>query len=780
MGVGPVDGGGSVQPSFDDDDGGGEVEDAGDEGGSSVSDDSGDGGGVGSVDGTGDVDSTEPASGDDAGDDSSADASGPTDFQRQYDTDSFEPAPGDSGGAGDSASQPQARDADDAQATSASRPAGDDTKADADRSADTQKADAQKADTQRSDAQRSNAQPIARASVPASSQQQPTQRFQVAMSPENRAHLARQQKEITEKANQFSNWASRTGDWFQRNVPGVKQLNQLGSTMGDFAGTWGMKGAQAVGADKWKVPDAVMDAADKVTKPILQNQALMDSMMTQERFNYGVGMEAAGTVEGLHTMATRPGEVLDGLKNAASHPIETGKQIGNAVKDAWNKDPVEFAGRAAFEVGSMLIPGAGEAGAATKAGEVAEKVGTAARVAEGVEDVAKLGNGLEKAGQVGTDVGRAAQVATGAKDAAKVGSGAEKLAGGAETAGRLRQGTAEFDQLAQQTAAKEELARRLRGTLDGRNELAPGGRGHAMSGATPDMPPEQIRAQINKLEQEASVNRSKMAVADPPLRPELGELTENAGKEASKLTNADFTKKALGYPEDLTEKFKPGEIESMRTYLGNEVRGDPLDPSRRFVQSDLHDGLDELSKGFTNANGVEVPPGDVSRINFQHINGQLRGTRTDLTPGQLDRVNQVVKNMDTAMEKSALQEPLTVYRVNKSQFTRPGADGLIAPDKAFQSTGRTPQLGFATEDPSKYTVQIIELDKGQHVFDMDALTRFNGDIESFRGRMPSGVPNKSPFGEQELLLPRNTQLKVTDSWVDAKTGMTVQRVKVVR
>ena len=40
--------------------------------------------------------------------------------------------------------------------------------------------------------------------------------------------------------------------------------------------------------------------------------------------------------------------------------------------------------------------------------------------------------------------------------------------------------------------------------------------------------------------------------------------------------------------------------------------------------------------------------------------------------------------------------------------------------------------------------------------------------------------NKSPFGEQELLLPRNTQLKVTDSWVDPATGFNVQRVKVAR
>jgi hypothetical protein len=604
-------------------------------------------------------------------------------------------------------------------------------------------------------------------------QAQPRQRFQVAMSSENRAHLQRQAGEISQKWNQFTGWAQRTGNWFQQNVPGVQQLNNLGAAAGDLAGTWGMRGAQAVGADKWEVPqqvkDKVLDAADAVTRPVLQNQALMDAAVTHERFNYGVAMEAAGTVEGLHTLATNPGEVARGLGNAAMHPIQTGQAIGGAIQEQWNKDPVEFTGRAAFEVASALLPGA-KAGDAAKAGEVAEHLGQAGRVANEVEKVGEVARG-----------------ATVVEDAARAGSGLERAAAGAAEhaddavrAAPLRQGTAEFDALASQTAAKEELARRLRGTLDGRNELPPGSRGHAMSGATPEMKPEQLRAQINKLEQESSVNRSRMAMAEAPVRPSAAELTETAGKEVAHLSDADFARRALGYPEDLAEKFKPGEIESMRVYLGNEVRGDPVNIVERFPQSDLHDALDDLAEGFTNVRGEAVPPGDVTRLNFQHINGQLRKTRTDLTPGQIDRVKDVVQHMDSAMEKSVLQEPATVYRVNSSRFTKPGADGLIPPDAGFQSTGRTPQLGFATGAPKDYTLQIVELDRGQKVFDMDALTRLHGDIDSFRGRMPPGVPKKSPFGEHELLLPRGSQFKVLDSWVDPATGFNVQRVKVVR
>jgi hypothetical protein len=294
------------------------------------------------------------------------------------------------------------------------------------------------------------------------------------------------------------------------------------------------------------------------------------------------------------------------------------------------------------------------------------------------------------------------------------------------------------------------------------------------------MKPEQIRAQINTLEQEASVNRTRMAAAAPPARPSVGELVDSSTKTAAGMTDEALTRRAFGYPEDLSQKFSNGEIESMRVYLGNEVRGDPLNPAARFPQSDLHDGLDDLAKGFTDVNGNAVPPGDVTRINFQHINGQLRGSRKDLTPGQADRVQEVVQRMDSAMEKSRLQEPTTVYRVNKAEYTRPDASGLIRPDPGFQSTARTPQTGFATSNPKDYVVQMIELEPGQKAFDMDALTRFYGDLDSFRGRMPEGVPQKSPFGEQEVLLPRGTQFRVLDEWTDAASGFTVQRVKVAR
>jgi hypothetical protein len=556
--------------------------------------------------------------------------------------------------------------------------------------------------------------------------------------------------------DQFTGWAERTGDWFRRNVPGVRQLNDLGAAAGDFAGHWGMRAAQATGADQWKVPERVLDAADAVTRPVLQNEFLMNRVVEQERFSYGVAKGAVDTVEGVHTLATRPGEVVQGLGQAIRHPIQTGQQIGQAIGDAYRQDPNEFMGRAVFEVGSSLIPG-GAATKAGKAGQVADKLGDVGRVASHLDDAARVGAHLDDAARVGSRV----------DDVARAGS-------------TLRRGTAEFDDLARQTAAKEELAQRLRGTLEGRHEVPPGARGHAMSGARGDMTPEQIRAQINRLEQEASVNRSRMAMAEPPVRPSVGELIDSSTRTAAGMTDEAFTRRAFGYPEDLSQKFSNGEVESMRVYLGNEVRGDPVNPAARFPQSDLHDGLDELARGFTDVNGNAVPPGDLTRINFQHINGQLRGSRKDLTPGQVDRVQELVKHMDSAMEKSRLQEPTTVYRVNKVDYTRPDASGLIRPDPGFQSTGRTPQTGFATSNPKDYVVQIIELEPGQKAFDMDALTRFYGDIGSFRDRMPPGVPNKSPFGEQEVLLPRGTQLRVLDEWHDAATGFTVQRVKVAK
>ncbi|HEY8206086.1 MAG TPA: hypothetical protein VIG99_01305 [Myxococcaceae bacterium] len=503
-----------------------------------------DGGGMGPVGGATDAGSAGDAGGASGAEGISSSSSGPTEVQRQLQQDSFQPA---SEQRGSGANQADAQQADA-------------------RSADAQQADARRDDIRQSDqkrdavtmsARRDTFEASARRSPPTTAPQQPAQtqpreRFQVNMSEQNRGHLARQAGEISQKWNQFTGWAQRTGDWFRNNVPGVKQLNDAGAAIGDFTATKTIQAAQATGLDKVqvKVPEAVLDAADAVTKPILSNADVMNGAMTAERFTYGVGMEAAGTVEGVHQLATtNPVDTAKALGKAVQNLPETGQQIKKELTEAWNKDPVEFVGRAAFEVGSFLIPG-GQAKGAVGAAEAAEHVGQAARLAHGVEELgeaARVANGLEHAGQAAevargvertAQVGEVARAAEGVEDAARAGRVAEQAARptaeAAETAGAARKaeeaartaakaeeaapklvsGSEEYSALQKSVEAKEELARRLRDTVGGRYETLPGGRGHAMSGATGGAPPQQLASQAAKLEKQAAEGRQLLQQAD--------------------------------------------------------------------------------------------------------------------------------------------------------------------------------------------------------------------------------------------------------------------------
>lgn len=530
----------------------------------------GEAGGAGSVGGATDSDSA------------SSGSSEPTEVQRKLQQDSFEPAAGEqSRGTTSQADAPKADAPQAADAQRADAAKSDAAKADAIK-ADATKADAAKADAGRDDVQRGEramtmgasrrsdppttaasqrpqgapAPQPQRTSAPAPQQQERQRdRFEVALSPQNRAHLQRQGSEISQKWNQFTGWAQRTGDLFRNYVPGVKQLNDVGAAIGDFAADKTIKAAQATGLDKVqvKVPDAVLDAADAVTKPILSNSTLMNGAATAERFGYGLTSEAAGTVEGLHSLATtNPVDTAKALGNAVANAPETAKQVGKELKEAWNKDPVELAGRAVFEVGSFFVPG-GQAKGAVGAAEAADHVGQAARLAHGVEELGEAGrvaNGLEHAGQaadVAQGVERAGQVGDAAKAAVKTEEAAgagSKLATGSEeasaAAGRagdvgrttplellpearealshppLTMGSPEYRALADQVAAKEELAQRLRGTLDGRLEVAPGrGRSFNMSGAG-DMDPASIRRAAEKLESDATAGRARLASAERP------------------------------------------------------------------------------------------------------------------------------------------------------------------------------------------------------------------------------------------------------------------------
>lgn len=619
-----------------------------------------------------------------------------------------------------------------------------------------------------------------------------------ALSPEDRAHLERQQKEVLEMGEKVRAKVEPFAKWLQsQGVPTPPSTRSGGGT----------------GADPSKVvPDGVKDAAHDALKSALENPAVVKKLMENERFAYGFMSQAAGMVGGLYELGEMgvkgvanvvsdpqgaAEKAWNGIKYAAENPGQVAKdtwdgavKIATGLKDAvvksYEKDPEEFKGRAAFEVLSFLIPGAGEAGAAAKGANATSKAAEVLRAGEAGAELLRAG---EKGAEVLSAAEKATEVAKGVEKGAEVAKATEKAVevakAGEGTAEALRPGTQAFDELKKTVEAKEELARRLRESLPGgRHEPIDGmkGRSHGMSGRGSDMTPEMAQRQVAKLEKEAAEGRATLDAAAKAGRSSVEEIGKVAEKEAGKLTAEQFTEKVMGYPKELTEKFTNGEIESARVYLGNEVKGNPLDPAKRFPQSDLIEGLDEAKKGFIGADGKAVPPGEVGRINFKHINGQLRGIKKDLTPGEIDRVNEVVKRMDTMMEKSTVQEPTTVYRVTgKGSYSTPDAKGFLPPDKGFQSTGRTPQLGFAgqKEEAAKSILQIIEVPKGTKALDMDALTRFYGDLESFRGRMPHGVPGSSPFGENELLLARGTQLQVVDQWVDPATGLTIQRARVV-
>ncbi len=601
----------------------------------------------------------------------------------------------------------------------------------------------------------------------------------VALSPEDRAHLERQGKEILEEADK----------WKKRLAPAAEALaKDAGPSGPPPAQPKGPPGSGEEPAGKDKGSDPLKDAAHDLLKKALQDPDIVHRLMQGERIGYGLFSQAAGLVGGLYDLgamgakgianiAKDPEAAADkawkGIKYAAENPDKV-------LKDAWNggvkiakhlkdeivksaeKDPLEFAGRAAFEALTFWL-GAGEANAASKGLKAADAGVDALRAAEKGAEVIR---GAEKGVEVAKAVDKTA-------DAVKA---AEK---GTDT---LRPGTQAYDDLRRTVEAKEQTARRMRDVLEGRsdNSIVPKG-ARSMNGSA-GMKPEQIRAEIASLEKAATEGRQALEAANKAARGTVADIEAAAVKDAAKFTPEEFSKNVMGYPEDLSKKFTNGEIESTRVYLGNEVRGNPLDKKAKFPQSELHDALDDAAKGYVDPKGNVVPPGDTGRINFQHINGHLRGTKKDLTPGQVDRANMVAGHMDTMMDKSKLAESTTVYRVNKlAPYTTPDAKGLLPADKGFMSTGRTPQLGFTVdaEQAKKSVLQIIDLPKGQRAVDMDALTRYYGDLDSFRGRMPHGVEGKTPFGENELLLPRGTQLQVVDQWVDPKTGLTVQRCRVV-
>ncbi|HVE85739.1 MAG TPA: hypothetical protein VND93_22950, partial [Myxococcales bacterium] len=169
--------------------------------------------------------------------------------------------------------------------------------------------------------------------------------------------------------------------------------------------------------------------------------------------------------------------------------------------------------------------------------------------------------------------------------AEEVGSAGSKLASGSE----------EYNALRASVEAKEELARRLRDSVPGgRNEIPPGARGHAMSGATGGASQEQIAGQAAKLEKEAAAGRKALEEADSAAEAVKAATPRNVWIENPK----DFPHKINGS--------KPSR--AMMNDNGT-VRYQWLDEQKRVVQESavLKDG--RVTWGQAESGLIDVPAG---------------------------------------------------------------------------------------------------------------------------------------------------------------------------
>jgi hypothetical protein len=153
-------------------------------------------------------------------------------------------------------------------------------------------------------------------------------------------------------------------------------------------------------------------------------QTLEDGVIGVERFAHGFVMQGLSTVHGLSKFITEPEKIIDGLKHMAKDPGGTGKHLWKSIEDSWNKDPVEFAGRATFEVASLFLGPGG-------------KGGTAGKAASKLDDVAKLATKADDLAKAATKADDLAKAATKADDLAKAATKADDLAKAAtKTAGK--------------------------------------------------------------------------------------------------------------------------------------------------------------------------------------------------------------------------------------------------------------------------------------------------------------------------------------------------------
>jgi hypothetical protein len=144
---------------------------------------------------------------------------------------------------------------------------------------------------------------------------------------------------------------------------------------------------------------------------------------------------------------------------------------------------------------------------------------------------------------------------------------------------------------------------------------------------------------------------------------------------------------------------------------------------------------------------------------YREINETLRGGSpwTDLSPAEL---RAEIAHLDASIRKGTLTAETTLYRGTSPAALGGGlpAVGTVMSDKAFLSTSRSSNIADAFANMSTGGVMMR--------------------ITAPRGTRAADVSHHTGGHEQEILLGRNTKLKVTG--VSTSGGRTVVDVSVVR
>jgi hypothetical protein len=138
-----------------------------------------------------------------------------------------------------------------------------------------------------------------------------------------------------------------------------------------------------------------------------------------------------------------------------------------------------------------------------------------------------------------------------------------------------------------------------------------------------------------------------------------------------------------------------------------------------------------------------------SGFGYLSINRSLRGEQASNA-----EIKEQVAQLDAAISKGTLAAETTLYRGTAARFLGDLTPGTVLKDKAFLSTSRSM--------------------KAADYFGHDAMIR----ITAPRGIRAADVSHHAGGHEQEILLGRNTKLKVTG--VSTSGGRTVVDVRVIR